>query len=358
MGIFFSIAALMLYLGLKTYRKYLENRSKRVLYFGIGLIVLGIASFLAGLEKTFFIFYLNSNLILTVNVLQVACNSIGYLAINLFCLHVVIPKYEKKLFSFNVILASLDLAFYLIFLPTPLYATFEMALPEITIWTQLIFGIPIIAMIPILLFYYAFIMRKQSPPHSKRSFWVGMATIFIFFTLYIKMFLPIEFADFTRLLWIPAFLFWYISFTRFIEVDWPKKLRHLYLIKADSGVCIYEHPFIAEDGMESQLVGGSISGITKLMQEITRSPQKLRLMDHGNIKLLLEYGAYIIGVLIVEENFSIHRKKLKSLVERFEDQFKEPLQVYVGSLGEFAGSKTLVDEIFSYKELLDRSIFD
>ena len=51
-------------------------------------------------------------------------------------------------------------------------------------------------------------------------------------------------------------------------------------------------------------------------------------------------------------------KKLKNLVERFEDQFKEPLQVYVGSLGEFVGSKTLVDEIFSYKELLDRSNFD
>jgi len=319
---------------------------------------LGTASFFAGLEKTFFLLSLNPESIVTVNFLQVTCNSIGYLAINLFCLHVVLLKYEKKILALNIIIASFDLALYLIFPPSPVYSTYEMALPQNTMWSQLLLGTPIIGMIPILLFYYAFVMRKQSPPHSKRSFWLGMATILIFITLYVKLFFPIEYADFTRLLWIPAFLFWYISFTRFIEVDWPKKLRHLYLIKADSGVCIYEHPFISEDLMESQLVGGSISGITKLMQEITRSPQRLQLMDHGNIKILLEYGTDIIGVLIVEANFNILRKKLKMLVDQFEIRFRKSLENYTGLLDEFRASKELINEIFSYKELLDRSIFD
>ncbi|NVM31488.1 MAG: hypothetical protein HWN65_21800 [Candidatus Helarchaeota archaeon] len=356
-GIFFIIAALLLYLGIKTYRNYLENRSKRVQYFGIGILVLGLASFFAGLEKTFLILDLSSSFVLSVNFLQVLCNSIGYLAINLFCLHVVIPKYEKKIFGLNVILSSIDISLYVIFPPTFVPKSYELILPSSTMLSQIVFGIPIILMIPILLFYYAFTMRKQSPPHSKWSFWLGMATMLIFFALYLKMFLPSDFADFTRLLWIPAFLFWYICFTRFIEVDWPKKIRSLFLIFGDSGVCIFDHSFRAEEVLEKQLIGGTISGITGLIQEVTRSKQKLQLMDQGETKILLEYGTYIIGVLITEENFYILRKKLKRLVEEFELKYEETLQNFTGSLDEFGATKELVNDIFSYKELIDRTIF-
>ncbi|MFX0141685.1 MAG: hypothetical protein ACFFDN_49060 [Candidatus Hodarchaeota archaeon] len=357
-GIFFIISALMLYLGVKTYHNYLENRLKQVFYFGVGLISLGFASLFAGLEKTFLILYLPPYFVLSVNFIQVSFNSIGYLLINRFCLRVVIPKYEKKVFIFNLVLASIDLIIYMMFPPTILYSTYELTLHEIVTVVQLVFGIPIVLMIPILLFYYSYIMRMQSPPHSNRSFWLGMANIFIFFVYNLKIFLPKGYADLTRLLWIPAFLFWYICFISFIEADWPKKVRYLYIILADSGICIFDHPFITtEELMERQLIGGTLAGISGVVQEITRSKQKLQLLDQGDTKILLEYGTFIIGVLITEENFSILRKKLKKLVERFEVQFKELLQDFSGSLNEFEETIELINEIFSYKDLIDRTTF-
>ena len=347
----------MLYFGVNTYRNYLRNQSERVLYFAIGIIALGIASLSAGFEKIFLILHLSPLIVLSNNFLQVSFNSIGYLAINLFCLCVAIPKYKKKILLLNIIISILDLTLYLIFPPTPQYSTYEISLNEITMVSQLALGIPIILMIPILLFYYAYTMRNKSPPHSKWSFWIGIATILIFIALYLKMFFPIEYADLTRLLWIPAFLFWYLCFTRFIEVDWPKKVRHLYLIFADSGICIFDHSFIEEDKMERQLIGGTITGVSGIIQEVTRSKQKLQLLDQGDIKILLEYGTYVIGVLIIEENFRILRKKIKKFVEEFEVQFRTTLQSFTGSLDEFEGTQQLVDEIFSYTELIDRRIF-
>ena len=80
-------------------------------------------------------------------------------------------------------------------------------------------------------------------------------------------------------------------------------------------------------------------------------------MDQGDTKIILEYGTFIIGVLITEENFGILRKKLKKLVEKFELHFKDSLQDFSGSLNEFEGTKELIDEIFSYKKFIDRTIF-
>ncbi|NVM01825.1 MAG: hypothetical protein HWN67_05795 [Candidatus Helarchaeota archaeon] len=184
-----------------------------------------------------------------------------------------------------------------------------------------------------------------------------MSNIFIFFVYNLKNFLPEGFADLTRLLWIPAFLFWYICFISFIEVDWPQKVRYLFIIMANSGICIFDHPFNTKELIERQLIGGTIAGISGVVQEITRSKQKLQLLDQGDTKIILEYGTFIIGVLITEENFGILRKKLKKLVEKFELHFKDSLQDFSGSLNEFEGTKELIDEIFSYKKFIDRTIF-
>lgn len=60
---------------------------------------------------------------------------------------------------------------------------------------------------------------------------------------------------------------------------------------------------------------------------------------------------------MVETNFSILRKKIRRLVDEFELKYKDILPSFSGSLNEFKDAKELIEEIFSYKELIDRSIF-
>lgn len=347
----------MFFLGMRTHKNYVENPEKRVLYFAIGLIGLGFASLFAALEKTSLVLLLHPIFPIIFYVLQTTMNSVGYISINLFCLRVVFPKLEQKILTINIILASLDLIFVLIFLPTPIYTTYEMALPDLVAITQMIFGFPIILMIPILLFYYSYTTKKQSPPHSQKSFLLGMATIFIFLILYVKLFVPIEFADLTRLLWIPAFIFWYLVFTSFIEADWPKKILHLFVVMEKSGLCLHDSSFKSENMVERQLLGSSISGISELLQELTKSKYKLKFMDQGDVKIIIEYGNRVNGILITEANFNILRKKLKKLVEEFELKYEDLLVKFKGSLNEFKNAGEIVKKIFSYKEFLDPTVF-
>jgi len=343
----------MLYLGMRTYKNYTEYKEKRILYIAIGLVGLGFASLFTGIQKISLILLLPPAIPITFYIIQTIFNSIGYISISLFCLRVVFPKWENKILVFNVILASLDLMFVLIILPTPLYTTYEIAVSDVVALTQIVFGLPIFLMIPILLFYYSATTRKQSPPHSQKSFLLGMATIFAFLVLYIKLFIPIEFADLTRLLWIPTFIFWYMVFTSFIEADWPQKILHVFVVMEKSGLCLHDSSFRSENKVERQLLGSSISGISELLQELTRSKHKLQFMDQGDVKIIIEYGKRINAILITEANFKILRRKLKILVNDFEIKYDDLLSRFKGSLNEFKNAGEIVDRIFSHKEFLD-----
>ena len=147
----------------------------------------------------------------------------------------------------------------------------------------------------------------------------------------------------------------YIIVKQFFELEWPKKIHHLYIFNSRSSITIQSHSFVeevTEEGLlESQLITGGIYGIAAIIKKITKSKRRLRLLDHEDVKIILEYGSYITAALLTEENFGILRRKLKTLVQEFEMQFKDALVDFTGSLTEFENANRLIEQIFSFEDI-------
>ncbi|NVM28555.1 MAG: hypothetical protein HWN65_06905 [Candidatus Helarchaeota archaeon] len=148
----------------------------------------------------------------------------------------------------------------------------------------------------------------------------------------------------------------YVLVKRVIELEWPNKIHHLFIIHSRGGINLYDYSFTAKDTAESDLVAASISGITGILQEITKSKRKLKLLDSVDVKIILEYGSYIIGALITEENYGILRKKLHTLITLFELKHADHLKQFSGSLRIYKGSKELIEDVFSPKDIYESKI--
>ncbi|NVM01311.1 MAG: hypothetical protein HWN67_03185, partial [Candidatus Helarchaeota archaeon] len=130
------------------------------------------------------------------------------------------------------------------------------------------------------------------------------------------------------------------------EFEWREKMRHLYLIM-EGGINVYDQAFITEKGLESDLIAGGISGISSLIQELTKSKERVEVIKQKDLKILLKYGTYITAALLSEEDLEILHSKLKSLVEEFENLFQYVLPDWKGDLEVFSPAKVMVERIFS-----------
>ncbi|NVM55296.1 MAG: hypothetical protein HWN66_16435 [Candidatus Helarchaeota archaeon] len=148
----------------------------------------------------------------------------------------------------------------------------------------------------------------------------------------------------------------YVLVKRVIELEWPDKIDHLFIIYSVKGINLYEYSFTEKKLAESDLIAGSISGITGLLQEITKSKRKLKLMDQEDIKIILEYGTYVMGALVTQENFGILRKKLQKLVRLFELKYKDHLKQFSGLVNEYESSQELIEYVFSPKDIYESKI--
>lgn len=83
---------------------------------------------------------------------------------------------------------------------------------------------------------------------------------------------------------------------------------------------------------------------------------EIKLIDQEDLKIMLEYGTYVTGALMTEENFGILRKKLRTLVSRFELLYKGQLLDFIGAIDEFERTQTLVQEVFSPKDIFESQI--
>ena len=67
---------------------------------------------------------------------------------------------------------------------------------------------------------------------------------------------------------------------------------------------------MAEEEIEPQLVAGGLTGISGLIQELTQSKTKVKIVEQEEMTLLLEHGKYMTAALVAEENLVILRNKL------------------------------------------------
>ena len=129
------------------------------------------------------------------------------------------------------------------------------------------------------------------------------------------------------------------------EINWHKRIHHIYLFMPN-GTCIYDHPFKPEEEIEPQLVAGGLTGISGLIQEITKNKTKIKIVEQEEMTILLEYGNYLNIALMTEENLITLRNKLKKLIEEVEDFYQEELETYSGNIGIFSKAGKFIQKIF------------
>jgi len=130
------------------------------------------------------------------------------------------------------------------------------------------------------------------------------------------------------------------------ELDWKSKILALYIIEP-SGICIFKHLFQDIETMDPLLIGGGITGIIKMVKEMTKSEHKLSNIKQANKNILLEYGNYVTVALLTVEELEILRYKLKILLINFEEFFRDVLPDWKNDLTKFMPAKVLVEKIFN-----------
>ncbi|NVM30261.1 MAG: hypothetical protein HWN65_15560 [Candidatus Helarchaeota archaeon] len=342
-------------LGQKLYRDYLGNKSRTTLMFSLTFLFWGSALFFLALERLLISGIEDDPTVILFAYIAVIFSVVAILFMDLFASHLTFPKHVKKLMFIPIVLSIIFLTLLLIFTETHLYAPFyEIEFPH-TVRTAMLFTIFPLYLFPIgVLAYYSYRMKSRSPPHAKRSAWVAVGLVFVILTYMFEVIGSHETINYLRGMYVIATIIFYICFTWFMELQWPQKIRHVYLLLAHKGFCLFDNCFKPGESknLSPNLVSGFIAGISSLVQEITQTDKKLKVIDVEDIKIILEHGnRNVIGVLMTEENFKILRNKLKKLVEGFESQFAEALADFSGNISQFERTKEIVDGIFTYEEV-------
>ena len=342
-------------LGVKLYRTYRENKSRTTLTFSLTFISWGLALIFLTLERILITEIGLDDPGIVFAYAALISSIFAVLALDTFASYATFPKHVKKLMIIPVILAI----WFLITIFWDERATvlsMEIEFQPLTRITMFFTLVPLFIYPIAVISYYTFTMWFKSRPHAKRAALVTIAIICVNLIYFYEVIGDREayFINPLRGLYVIATILFFISFTRLYELKWPEKIRHLYISHATKGLCLYEHSFVGKKRMESNIVTGFITGLTMLVQEITQSNKKLKVVDVEDVKILLEHGKKnIIGILMTEENLKTLHNKLREIVDRFESEFDAELTDFTGSVNEFEKTKELVEQIFAYKDIFD-----
>ncbi|NHJ14082.1 MAG: hypothetical protein EAX95_10425 [Candidatus Thorarchaeota archaeon] len=99
------------------------------------------------------------------------------------------------------------------------------------------------------------------------------------------------------------------------------QVNSLYIIKRDTGVCMYHHDF-GEAVFDPHLLSSFLVAMTSFFDEATRSVKsKARAFEGTDHKIVVEFGDWILGAVSAKEDSAQLRDKIKRLIGSFEEQF-------------------------------------
>lgn len=332
-------------------REFRRNMSKLHLYFSLSAIALGFTLLFLAAARIFLLVLQDHSLGTITTFISLISSFIAAGFINFFSVYATYPNYFKKISIFSTILIIICSIGAVLFIgDMQISASYEMIYPFYFKIIFLLTCIPISFVSLSVWFYYAKAMRYKSLPHARRAAWLAISGASLIIAYLPEILGPPVILNYVRLFYLTNCIIVYICFTRFVELEWPKKIRHLYLIYQEKGIALYDHSFMKEKLVDSQLMAGGISGVAILLQELTQSKRRLKIIDLEDLKILMEYGEYIMGALITEENYGILRKKLSKLVSAFENQYIEYLSNFTGSTSEFETADWLIEQVFQYEK--------
>lgn len=149
------------------------------------------------------------------------------------------------------------------------------------------------------------------------------------------------------IIWLITFLF--IIIARLNRIDLKVIINiHDMIITHESGIRLFS---LSDGKMETDLISSAMAGVTSIIQEISGSRRKVRVIDEQDVKFLFAFGKHCFITLIVEGESLILTKMLNKLLYKFESEYSTILENWSGgNLNIFNSAKKIVDSIFSQVE--------
>jgi hypothetical protein len=140
----------------------------------------------------------------------------------------------------------------------------------------------------------------------------------------------------------------------FWELNWKDKIIQLIVIHKKIGVPIFHKKFQAIKSTEEDredisevLIAGGMTGVSAVLKAISQSSEELRIIDHGDQKIILEHGEHVYIALNVLEELRIFWDKIKKLRITIETYFEEVLKDFKGTLEYFKPLEGIVKKEFT-----------
>ena len=123
------------------------------------------------------------------------------------------------------------------------------------------------------------------------------------------------------------------------EVD----VKGVYVISQD-GRCLFEMSF-KDVLIDADLITSALSAVGSLIKESIHSEQKLESIDHGDVKILVEYGIVNAAVIADKETPDL-RARLEKFLNHFVYDYREYLEAFTGDLRPFYQAYKLIEQYF------------
>jgi len=130
------------------------------------------------------------------------------------------------------------------------------------------------------------------------------------------------------------------------EMNWANEIVHLYVMN-DAGIVLVDYAFKETGEVDADLFSGGISGLSMMLQEMIKSDQRLKIIDHEDKKLMFEYGNKFTCALLVTKDLNIIRKKLELLAQEIQDVFWETIENWDGNVELFNPINTIIRNYFT-----------
>jgi hypothetical protein len=120
--------------------------------------------------------------------------------------------------------------------------------------------------------------------------------------------------------------------------------QSLFITTTD-GLDIFNYTFGSQK-IDPALISGMLTAIISFVKEATKSRQFLRTIEHGDVVLVVEYGKYVFGTMVTDQETPDIRMRLRKFLDDFERRHADILSKWTGQLPDLEKDKKQAESIF------------
>ncbi len=120
----------------------------------------------------------------------------------------------------------------------------------------------------------------------------------------------------------------------------------LMVIEKNGGLNLYTYDF-KEEKLASDLIGGFLTAIRSFGTEISKEETIMKKLSYEHFQIELLEGQHIIAALFTSGiSDQLTKERLNKFLIKFEKQFKNELETFMGDISRFERAKDLINQIF------------